>query len=176
MSNQMNLKAYRSWEPHDEINLYSTLEGYLTKGSLVQPVPGTAVNDNQNGFGLPFANVPGYAVSAAYVVNWKVTAATSGSQTAFGILLYDVVTNLTDPWLQAAIFVDPAKLAEKQVVASGRAVPFATKGIFEVTGIDTTAGYPDNGTGAYVSNSGLGLIATGPSKTTLDGTDRKSVQ
>ena len=52
----MNLKKYRSWEPHDEINLYSTMEGYLNKGTLVEYF--SAVNDNQNGFGVGFANVP----------------------------------------------------------------------------------------------------------------------
>lgn len=162
----MNLLKIRNVEPHDVINLYSTMEGDLNKGTVLEYV--TADPDNHNGFGVTFSNVPGYAFSKDYVVNWKVQAAAAGSKKIAGILLHDVVTNITDPWTIDARFVDPVKLIEKQVVPSGRAVPFAKRGYFEVTGIDTTSGVPLPGSGAYLSKSGLGIIAAGHSNTALE--------
>ena len=164
MANQMNLLKYRNYEEHDVINLYATIEGDLTKGTILEYV--SADPDNQNGFGVSFANTPGYAFSKDYVVNWKVQTATAYSKKIAGILLNDVVTTITDPWSVDARFVDPAKLAEKQVVVSGRAVPFATRGWFEVSGIDTTSGAPAPGSGAYLSNSTPGTIACGNTSNT----------
>lgn len=161
----MDLKPFRSYDEHDVINLYSTMEGYLQKGSVVQYVPGVASPDNQNSFGVALSNVPSYAYSNDYVVNWKVTAATSGSKTIAGILLKEVVTNINDPWTVDARFVDPAKLAEQQRIPSGRAVPFATYGTFEVTGLDTSAGYADAGSGLVISNSGGGILAVASAST-----------
>ena len=136
----------------------------MNKGTLVEYV--TADLDNQNGFGDSFSNTPAYGFSSDYVVNWKVQAATSGSKKVAGILLKDVVTTINDPWTVDARFVDPAKLAEKQVVPSGRAVPFVTKGIFEVVGLDTSAGAAGPGSGLFVSNSGNGILAVGNAGTT----------
>lgn len=159
MANQMNLLKFRNYEEHDVINLYSTVEGQLNKGTVLEYV--SADPDNQNGFGDSFGNVPGYAFSKDYVVNWKVQAAQAHSKKVAGILLHDVITTMTDPWSVDARFVDPAKLAEKQMVVSGRAVPFATRGWFEVSGIDTTSGNAAPGSGAYISYSGNGMIAVG---------------
>lgn len=160
MANQMNLLKLRSWEAHDEINLYSTAEGSLTKGTIVEY---SAANpDNHNGFGDTLSNVPGYAFSKDYIVNWKVTAASAYSKKIAGMLLYDVITTMTDPWSVDARFVDPAKLAEKQMVVSGRAVPFVTRGFFEISGFDMSSGSagPGPGTGLCLSHSGAGLLAT----------------
>lgn len=159
MANQMNLLKFRNYEEHDVINLYSTMEGALTKGTVLEYV--SADLDNQNGFGESFANVPSYAFSKDYVVNWKVQTAGAYSKKVAGILLHDVVTTINDPWTMDARFVDPAKLAEKQIVVSGKAVPFVTRGWFEVSGIDTTSGAPAPGSGAYLSNSTPGTIACG---------------
>lgn len=166
MANQMNLLKFRNYDEHDVINLYSTVEGTLSKGTLLEYV--TADPDNHNGFGDTFSNVPGYAFSKDYVVNWKVQAAAAGSQKIAGLLLHDVVTTINDPWSIDARFVDPAKLAEKQAVVSGRAVPFVTQGYFEISGIDTLSGAPGPGSGAYLSASGNGLIAVGNANTTVD--------
>lgn len=164
MANQMNLLKFRNYEEHDVINLYSTMEGALTKGTVLEYV--SADPDNQNGFGETFSNVPGYAFSKDYVVNWKVQTASAYSKKIAGLLLHDVVTTITDPWSIDARFVDPAKLAEKQMVVSGRAVPFVTRGWFEVSGIDTTSGAPAPGSGAYLSNSTPGTIACGNTSNT----------
>lgn len=159
----MDLKKFRQFNAHDVIELYSTMEGVLNKGTIVEYV--SANPDSQNGYGLGFANVPGYAWSADYVVNWKVQAAPSGSVKLAGMVLKDVVTFLYDPWQVDARFAPEEKLAEKQVIPSGRAVPLVTRGFFEITGYDTSAGYPAAGSGAYVSNSGAGIIAVGNPKT-----------
>lgn len=161
----MDLKKFRSFDAHDIIELYSTMEGALSKGTIVEYV--SADPGNQNGYGVGFANVPGYAFSSDYVVNWKVQAAVSGSKKIAGMLLKDVATTIYDPWAVDARFVPEEKLAEKQIVPSGRAVPFVTRGLFEVTGYDTSSGYAAAGSGAYVSNSGAGIIAVGNPVTDL---------
>lgn len=160
MANQMNLLKFRNYDEHDVINLYSTAESPINKGTILEYH--VANPDNHNGFGDTFANVPGYAFSKDYIVNWKVKVATAYSKKIAGMLLHDVVTNITDPWTLDARFVDPAKLAEKQMVVSGRAAPFVTRGYFEVSGIDISSGSagPGPGTGACLSHSGNGMIAT----------------
>lgn len=155
----MNLGKFRQFDNHDLVELYSTNEGALSKGTIVEYV--VANPDAQNGFDLGFANVPGYAFSNDYVVQWKVRAAVSGSAKVAGMLLKDVATTIFDPWAVDARFVSEEKLAEKQVVPTGRAVPFVTRGFFEVTGYDSSLGYPAAGSGAYVSTSGAGIIAVG---------------
>lgn len=171
MAQVMDLKKFRQFDAHDVVELYSTMEGALTKGSIVEFVPGVSVPGiTQNGYGIGFANVPGYAWSADYVVNWKVQAAKSGSSMLAGLLLKEVVTTIFDPWAVDARFVSEEKLAEKQVIPSGRAVPYVTRGFFEITGFDTSAGQPDAGSGAYISNSGAGLIAVGHRSSTVDAT------
>lgn len=160
MANQMNLLKIREWEEHDVVNLYSTMEGAVNKGTVMEYR--TASMDDQNGFGVSLGNVPSYAISNDYGVNWKIQAASAYSKKIAGILLYSVVTTITDPWSIDARFADPAKLAEKQLVVSGRAVPFVTRGLFEVSGIDISSGSagPGPGTGACLSHSGNGIIAT----------------
>lgn len=162
----MDLNPFRQYSENNVINLYSTMEGNLQKGTVVQYVSGNANPDNQNSFGVSLSNVPGYAYSNDYVVNWKIKAATSGSSYIAGILLKEVVTNINDPWTVDARFVDPAKLAEQQRIPSGRAVPFCTYGIFEVTGLDTSVGYADAGSGLVISNSGAGILAVANAATT----------
>jgi hypothetical protein len=170
MAQVMDLKKFRQFNAHDVIELYSTNEAALTKGTIVEYV--SASPDTQNGFGPGFANVPNYAWSADYEVKWKVQAAPSGSRKVAGMLLKEVVQYIFDPWQVDARFAPEEKLAEKQVIPSGRAVPIVTKGFFEVTGYDTSAGYPGAGSGAYVSNSGGGIIAVGNRSTTTDGRPR----
>ena len=155
----MDLKSFRAYDEHDVVNLYSTMEGSLSKGSAVEYV--VASSDTQNSYGDQLSNVPQYAYSADYIVNWKVQGAQSGSVKVAGVLLKDVATTILDPWTVDARFVDPAKLAEKQVVPSGRAVPFLKCGILTFTGLDMSAGVPNVGSGLYVSNSGAGIIAVG---------------
>jgi hypothetical protein len=161
MATQTNLTKIRVYEEHEVINLYSTIEGDLPKGAILEYV--TADPDNHNGFGVSFGNVPSYAISKDYVVNWKVQAAPAYSKKIAGILLDTVVTNLTDPWTLDARFADPAKLAEKQLVPSGRAIRFVSRGYFEVSGIDMSSGSagPGPGSGVYLSHSGNGTIAVG---------------
>ncbi len=160
MANQMNLLKIRQWDEHDVVNLYSTADSPINKGTIVEYI--TANPDDHNGFGETFGNVPSYAFSKDYVVKWKVNPAAAYSKKIAGMLQYDVITNFTDPWTLDARFADPAKLAEKQMVISGRAVPFVTRGLFEVSGIDISSGShgPGPGTGACLSHSGQGLIAT----------------
>lgn len=163
----MDLKKFRQFDARDVIELYSTNEAALTKGSLVEYVPGSTW-DTHNGFGPGFNFVPGYAWSADYEVKWKVRAAQSGSRAVAGLLLKEVVQYIFDPWQIDARFAPEEKLAEKQVIPSGRAVPFVTRGLFEITGYDTSAGYPGAGSGAYVSNSGAGIVAVGHRDATID--------
>lgn len=159
MATQTTLLKYRNYDEHNVINLYSAMEGALPKGTIVEYV--SADFDNQNGYGVTLSNTPGYAFSQDYVVNWKIQAAQSNSKKVAGITLHEVATTINDPWSVDARFVDPAKLAEKQIVVSGRALPFATRGWFEVSGFDATSGAPAPGSGAYISNSGGGLLAVG---------------
>ena len=159
MAIQTNLTKIRTYEEHEVINLYSTMEGDLPKGTIVEYV--SADPDNQNGFGVSWGNVPSYAISKDYGVNWKIQAAPAYSKKIAGILLDTVVTNLTDPYTLDARFADPAKLAEKQLVVSGRAVRFVARGHFSVSGIDVSSGSagPGPGSGVVLSHSGNGIMA-----------------
>lgn len=150
----MNLKPFRDISAHEEINLFSTVEGDLTKGTVVEYV--SAALDNQNGYGNSFNGVPDYAWSKDYVVNWKIQAAPSGSTKVAGVITKDVVSTINDPWAMDARFVSEEKLAEKQVIPSGRAVPFITRGLLRVVGYQGLAG---PGSGIVVSNSGAGIMA-----------------
>jgi len=149
----MNLKPFRDTSAHEVINLFATVEGDLTKGTVVEYV--SAALDNQNGYGDSFNGAPSYAWSHDYVVNWKVQAATSGSTKVAGVITKDVVSTVSDPWTVDARFVSEEKLAEKQIIPSGRAVPFITRGVLRVVGF---SGVPGPGSGIVVANVGQGIM------------------
>lgn len=145
------LKPFRDYSEHNVVNLFALDANSGDKGQFVKLL--TFNPDNHSNFGTKLPGTPSYAWSSDYVVNAHVGLTTSGN-TPFGMLLYDVRDTL--PYLNTpANLADPIRLAEQQVVPSGRAVPILTKGIVEIAGFE---GIPGPGSGAYVSNTTAGGI------------------
>lgn len=169
-----NLKPFRSYSPHDEINLFSVKDqSSVNKGTFVKIAAGwvnsnEAYGDTQDEIGS--SSYIGRAVSNRYVVQSKVDIAGSGDA-ALGMLLWDV--RETDENGEKLIF-NPRKAEEMQVALSGQAVPIATKGIFLYSGALLTAEAPNFNSGLYVSVGGeLSTLSTGKVKvgTALGGKD-----
>src|SRR6266446_6791831 len=135
------LKPFRDYSEHNVVNLFALDASSGDKGQFVKLL--TFDPDNHSNFGAKLPGTPTYAWSSDYVVNARVSLTTSGSS-VFGMLLYDVRLNL--PYLNTpANLADPVRLAEQQVVPSGRAVPIMTRGIVEIGGF---SGVPGPGSGA----------------------------
>jgi len=145
----MNLKPFRDYSEHEVINLFAAQEGVLNKGTFVQAV--SFDPDNHSSYGAVMADLPLHAHTSDYVVNARCAAA-SANTGVLGITLFDVRTNL--PYLNIpANLSDPVRLAEQQVVPSGRALPICKRGLFEVQGF---TGVPFPGAAAVIV-TGLGL-------------------
>jgi hypothetical protein len=150
------LKPFRDYSEHEVINLFALNRASGDRGQLVKMV--NFDPDNHSNFGASLPGVPSYAFSADYFVNARVDLAASGNTSGIlGLLLYDVRQNL--PYLNTpANLADPIRLAEQQVVPTGRAVPILTRGIVEIGGFEGT---PAPGMGAYVGNTTAGAIRAG---------------
>lgn len=160
-----NLKPFRSYSPHDEINLFSVKDASsVNKGTFVKIAAGWVntneiYGDSQDPIGT--SAYVGRAVSNRYIVQSKVAIAGSGDA-ALGMLLWDV--RETDENGEKLIF-NPRKAEEMQVVLSGQAVPIATKGIFLYSGETLTNEAPNFNSGLYVSHTGqLSTLSTGKVK------------
>lgn len=150
----MTLKPFRDYSEHEVLNLYALNEGSGNKGQFVSLL--TFDPDNHNGYGAKLPGTPDYAFSADYIVNARVKLAASGAR-AIGMMLYD--TRVYLPYMNMpANLADPVRLAEQQVVPSGRAVPILVRGMVEVGGF---SGVPGPGSGAYVSNTTPGDLQVG---------------
>jgi hypothetical protein len=148
----MKLKPFRDYSEHEVVNLFALDEGSGDKGSFVEMV--SFDPDNHSNYGAVMPGVPHGTWTADYIVNARVKLAASGSTNCLGMMLYDVRLNL--PYLNMpANLADPVRLAEQQVVPSGRAVPILTRGIVEIAGFE---GVPGPGTGAYISDTTAGGI------------------
>lgn len=152
------LKPFRDYSEHNVVNLFALDASSGDRGQFVSMV--SFDPDNHSNFGAQLPGTPSYAYSADYIVNARVKLAASGTTSCLGMLLYDVRLNL--PYLNMpANLAEPFRLAEQQVVPSGRAVPILTKGIVEIAFAEGT---PGPGTGAYISNTtpgGLRCAAAG---------------
>ncbi len=167
------LKPFRDYDEHEVVNLFATQEGVLDRGTFVQFVHFDP--DAHNAFGAIMPGLPTIAYTYDYVVNARVQAAsgvtnTSGVVTGaatgvLGLTLFDVRVNL--PYLNMpANLADPVRLAEQNVVPSGRAVPILKRGIVE---INSFSGSPFPGLKAVVGPTGS-LIVTGQTVTPAVGT------
>jgi hypothetical protein len=148
------LKPFRDYSEHEVVNLFALDASSGNRGQLVKMV--NFDPDNHNNFGGSLPGVPFNAYSADYVTNAHVTIAGSGDASGvLGLLLYDVRLNL--PYLnQPANLAEPYRLAEQQVVPSGRTVPILSRGIVEIGGF---AGTPAPGAGAYPAAGGTLRVA-----------------
>ena len=148
-----NLKAFRQYDEHDVINLFSLTGNSITvpfnKGTLVKIVGDGWKNDASSD--LDMLGNPGQAytntVSQRYGVPACVTVAATGDN-HLGITLYDVKE--TDENGEKLIY-NPRKAAELQAVVSGQAVPIMTKGVVLYNGV---GGTPAAGGAAYAAASG----------------------
>lgn len=149
----MTLKPFRDYSEHEVVNLFALNASSGNKGEIVSMV--SFDPDNHSNYGASLPGVPSYAYSSDYVTLARVKLATSGAVSGIlGMLLYDV--RLTLPYLsEPANLADPIRLAEQQVVPSGRTVPILSRGIVECGGFEGT---PAPGAGAYVSNTTAGGI------------------
>lgn len=147
----MKLKPFRDYSEHEVVNLYAASEGDLEGGSLVTLAVFNP--DNHSSYGAVMPNMTAHAHTSDYIVNARVTAAldTASGTGVIGITLFDVKSVLTYPLNTPAYLSDPTRLAEQQVVPSGRAVPILKRGIVEISGFDGTP-YP--GAAAVVAGTG----------------------
>jgi len=142
----MNLKPLRDVDEHKVVNFFSTEEGDLTKGTLVQLV--SFDPDNHNGYGASLDGVPDGAFSSSYEVYAKVKAATDITGT-LGVLLCDVVSTNTN------VFTVGDQLRYFDKIPSGKAAPVLTEGIITIAGFSGTAAPGLKG----VVNTGVGADA-----------------
>jgi hypothetical protein len=152
----MKLKPFRDYSEHEVVNLYAAVEGDLEGGSFVQFV--TFDPDNHTAYGAVIPGMPPHAHTSDTIVNARVKAA-DGTTGILGITLYDVKTTLAYPFNQPAYLADPVRLAEQQVVPSGRAVPILKRGIVELSGF---SGSPYAGAAAVIASGGI-LAVDSPS-------------
>jgi hypothetical protein len=157
----MNLKPFRDYSEHEVVNLFAAQEGELAKGTFVSMVAFDP--DNHNSLGDPMPYLPFNAHTFDYVVNARVSAAATMSG-VLGITLFDVKTNL--PFKnEPANLADPVRLAEQQVVPSGRAVPVLKRGIVEIGGFSGTPFPGAKGIIATGSGSVAGQLVVAPAST-----------
>lgn len=151
----MTLKPFRDYSEHEVVNLFALDASSGNKGEFVSMV--SFDPDNHSNFGNTLPGTPSYAYSADYITLARVKLAASGTTAGIlGMLLYDVRLNL--PYLNTpANLADPVRLAEQQVVPSGRTVPILSRGIVEIGGFE---GVPGPGSGAYISNTTAGGLRT----------------
>lgn len=126
----MNLKPFRDIDEHEVINLFSTLEANVDKGTFVSIY--TFDPDNHSGPGATLANVPAGAVSTSWDVYAKVSksANTSG---CIGITLCDVTGSNANVWT----LEDQYRYFDR--IPSGKAVPILKRGLVEINGFSGTA-------------------------------------
>ena len=155
-----NLKAFRQYDEHDVINLFSPSGADtpvpLNKGTLV------AVTGNgwQNGGAaeLEMIGNPGAAYANTVAQRYGVPAHVCVAQAAdapLGITLYDVKEEDENG---EKLSYNPRKAAELQAVVSGQAVPVVTRGVFLYNGI---GGTPAAGGAVYSAADGALTAATG---------------
>ena len=162
------LRAFRDYDEHDVLNLFSyDTTGLsagsinITKGALVKIATGWKNYDSgvELGGGLEFIGSAGTlsptnVVSQRYGVTAKVVVSTTG-ETPIGMMLYDVRDADENGEL---LKYNPRKAAEMQVLIPGQAVPVVTRGIFLVQGV---LGTPSAGGTAYAGGTGQITASTG---------------
>lgn len=150
------LLPFRQYDEHDVVNVFA-FSGTLpvNAGTLVKPVASgwrTDEGDTQllGSVGASFANT----VSVRYGTIPRVTPAGTGDN-VIGMLLYQVAEQDENGQL---LKFNPRKAAEMQVVLSGQTVPFATRGIFLVSG--QFNGGAQAGDALFPSGNGLWTTST----------------
>lgn len=144
----MNLKPFRDIDEHEVVNLFSTSEGDVSKGTFVELV--SFDPDNHNGPGASLDGLPEGVYSPTWEVYAKVRKATSTTG-AVGLLLVDVVsTNANVVTVQ-----DSHRYFDK--IPSGKAVPFLKRGLVEIGGF---SGTPYPGAKGIINGSGILTVAS----------------
>lgn len=158
----MKLKPFRDYSEHEVVNLYAAQEGDLEGGTFVSLV--SFDPDNHSSFGVAMPHTTAHAHASDYVVNAKVKQATANTG-VLGITLFDVKSTLAYPFNTPAYLADPTRLAEQQVVPSGRAVPVLKRGMVELSGF---SGVPLPGLAAVIilSGAGSGMLGVAAAGTT----------
>lgn len=158
----MKIRPFNDRSEHEEINLFALDVATGARGLLVK-VAGSGFQ-NTNAPVSCFDTVP--SINNAYIPRWavphRVTACGSG-QAAMGFLLYDVKEFGFEG---RHLIHDPIRAAEAQAVASGQAVPIATKGLFLVGDLGSGV-VPLPGKYAIPSNAGDGSWAVSATKTSV---------
>jgi hypothetical protein len=159
----MNLKPFRDIDEHEVLNLFSTQEANVSKGTFVQIV--SFDPDNHNGYGASLDGVPDGAFSATYEVfaKVKVAAGTGGGAAATGVIgltLYDVTGSNPN----VITYADKQRYFDR--IPSGQAVPILKRGLVTLGGFSGTAvpGYK-----GYVATNGQ-LVVGSPTTTPNVGT------
>lgn len=148
----MNIKPFRDIDEHEVINLYSTVEGTVSKGSFLQIV--SFDPDNHSGPGASLPDVPDGAYSVTYEVYAKVKLAQGVSGVATGVLgiaLCDVV-----PSFPSYVVTVGEQLAYFDKIPSGKAVPILKRGMVEIGGF---SGTPYPGAKGVIGTDGQLVVA-----------------
>lgn len=155
----MNLKPFRDINEHEVLNMFSTVEGTVSKGSFLQIV--SFDPDNHNGYGASLDNVPDGAWAASYEVFAKAKLAQANTG-VLGIALTDVIAKGSNPNI---ITIGDERRYHDQT-PSGQAVPILKRGIVELAGF---VGVPFPGAKGVVVADGV-IQVTGQSVTPNVGT------
>ena len=157
MANE-RLKPFRDYDEHDVVNLFTfndaavplTSTTVVYAGSVVKIRTGWKNTDESNMLGDAGA---GYnnVVSQRYGVAAEVEYCNGGSETPFGITLYDVRENDENG---EQLKFNPQKAAELQASISGQAVPVATKGVFLIGSAHWVGTTPTAGASVYATGDG----------------------
>lgn len=156
----MNLKPLRNLSEYEVINFFALDAASGDKGSLVvikgDGFVSTANLTWQQNEGTPAHNV----VNPRWSVPSQVALATSGASktTVLGVMLYDVRDS---SYLGRPSQWDRQRMAEKQAVASGEAVPVMVRGYILVSGYEGTAGANSGIVAADAGNGAWKVVAAG---------------
>ncbi len=155
------LRPLNDINEHDVLPFY-TWSGNLpvNKGTFVKIVGSGLVNQNiqlAGAIGSTYNNV----VSERWTVVPQVATVTSTGDRPIGLLLYD--GRMVDENGENLLF-RPRKAAEMQCFVSGQAVPVATRGVFQYSGV---SGTPTAGGTAYFNINDGSLTTEGRPEQTV---------
>ena len=140
----MNLKPFRDIDEHEVINLFSTVEADVSKGTFLQIV--SFDPDLHNGPGASLPGTPAGTYSPSWEVYAKVKKAVSNTG-VIGIALVDVVPIGSN--VNVVTVQDQYRYFDK--VPSGKAIPILKRGMVEINGF---SGVPQPGLKGYINTGG----------------------
>lgn len=169
ITSKPNLKPFRQYSEYEVINLYAHELGTVNKGTIVtvsSAAGNTNLYQNAPATAAPYINAgdsihsstPSRVTSLRPVVSWKVKTADLGDgDVPLGMLLYDVAE--TNQYGEKTIFRPRYEKREREVVASGEAVPILCRGIVKTNNFSGTPGPNSGGVLGSGDNAGVLVVS-----------------